>query len=121
MAYRVERSEESDRDLEAIFDFLVESYLSFGDAVDGAFDRAAARLAGIEDAMQSLGEIPHQGTLRPELLPGIRSVARNRTVFYFEVDDEPKRIRILAVFFGGQDHQRRMLKRIAGRDESWRR
>ena len=112
MAYRVERSDASDRDLEAIFDFLHEAALSFGEDPEEAYARAATRIRAIEDAMEALGKAPHQGTLRPELLAGLRSVTKGRAVFYFEVDDEAAAVRVVAVFFGEQDHQRRMLLRV---------
>ena len=68
--------------------------------------------------MEALGRAPHQGTLRPELLPGLRGVTKDRAVFYFATDDEAEVVRVLAVFFGGQDHQRRMLLRVmANREE----
>jgi len=116
MAYKVERSLDTDRDLEAIFDFLVESYIEFGDAREDAFERAVERLESIQSAMTSLGKAPHQGTLRPELLRGLRSVTNERANFYFDVDDESRLVRVLAIFFGGQDHQRAMLKRLLGSD-----
>ena len=55
---------------------------------------------------------PHQGTLRTKMVPGLRSVTKDRAIFYFTVDDEARLVRVLAVFFGGQDHQREMLKRL---------
>lgn len=64
--------------------------------------------------MEALGSAPHQGTLRPDLRPGIRNATRERAVFYFEADDAARIVRVLAVFFGGQDHQRAMLLRLAG-------
>jgi toxin ParE1/3/4 len=39
-------------------------------------------------------------------------VTKQRAVFYFDVDDDQRLVRILAVFFGGQDHQRAMLRRL---------
>jgi plasmid stabilization system protein ParE len=116
MPYRVERSVDTDDDLAAIFDFLLNSYLDFSDARDDALERAAARIEGIEDEMLALGDAPHQGTLRPDLLPGLRSVTRQRAIFYFDVDDDLRRVRVLAIFFGGQDHQRAMLKRLSDPD-----
>jgi plasmid stabilization system protein ParE len=116
MAYRVERALDTDRDLEAIFDFLVRSYIDFGEQRANAFERAAARLGDIEAGMAGIGSAPHQGTLRPDLAPNLRSVTKSRAIFYFSVDDDLCRVRILAVFFGGQDHQRTMLKRLLRRD-----
>ncbi len=116
MAYRVERALDTDRDLEAIFDFLVRSYIDFGEQRGDAFERAGARLADIEAGMAAIGGAPHQGTLRPDLAPKLRSVTKGRAIYYFAVDDDLRRVRFLAVFFGGQDHQRTMLKRLLRRD-----
>jgi plasmid stabilization system protein ParE len=114
MPYKVERSVDTDADLEAIFDFLVQSYVEFGEAKADAIERAAKRLDVIEEAMLALGKIPHQGTKRDDILPGLRSVTKDRAIFYFDVDDKARRVRVLAIFFGGQDHRRAMLKRLLG-------
>lgn len=114
MAWTVERAEECDRDLELIFDFLVESYVSFGDDIATAFDGAESRLRGIEDALSGLALAPYQGTVRPDLLPGLRSVTKDRAIFYFDLDEERQVLRVLAIFFGSQDHQRHMLLRLGG-------
>ena len=112
MKYAVAR--DTDHDLAAIFDFLIESYQAFGEDPEIAVERAADRVRGIEAAMLSLGDAPDQGTLRPELLPGLRTVTKRRAIFYFDVDDDRRVVRVLAVFFGAQDHQRRMLMRLLG-------
>jgi plasmid stabilization system protein ParE len=110
--YRFERGESITRDLEAIYDFLFGSYVSFGEFAEDAAAAASDRVARIEIAMEALAARPHQGTLRPDFLPGLRSVTKDRAVFYFTVDEEARVVRVLAVFFGGQDHQREMLKRL---------
>lgn len=112
MGYEVVRSEAVVRDLELIFDHLFESYTGLGEAPDHAFERAVARLTDIENDLQSLGAPPHQGTLDTALLDKLRHVTKNRAIFYFQVDDETETLRILAVFYGGQDHQRHMLIRL---------
>lgn len=112
MAYRVLRSRATDADLGAIFDYLLRTYRDFGDPLDAALDRAEARIHALERHMDALDAAPHQGTLRPDLRPGLRSVTNERAVFYFEVDDDARSVRILAIFFGGQDHQRAMLSRL---------
>lgn len=112
MAFEILRSRASDRDLELIFDHLFETYQALGEPVGVAFERAAARVRVIEDDMQGLAAAPFQGTLREELRPGLRQVTKNRSIFYFEVDEAAGRVRILAVFFGGQDHLAHMLRRI---------
>jgi toxin ParE1/3/4 len=112
--YTVERASDADRDLDEIFEFLIESYAKFGEDVGTAIDHAAERMQKIHDSMQSLGDVPHQGTLMPQILPGLRSVTKDRAIFYFTVDDGKRTLKVLAIFFGGQDHRRRMLKRLLG-------
>lgn len=116
MAFQIERSRQADRDLRAIFDFLFESGLSFGEAPPEAFARASKRIVAIEKALHHLAKAPYQGTLHPELLPGLRSVTKERAIIYFLLDDARETLRILALFFGGQDHQRAMVKRILTED-----
>lgn len=112
MRYRVERALAVDGDLELIFDHLADAYSDFGDDRAEAFTRAAHRITGIQDEMEALGRQPHQGTGRPELGPTVRSLSKSRAVFYFEIDDDRTVVRVLAVFFGGQDHTRHMLTRM---------
>lgn len=112
MAYKVVRTRAAIQDLGLIFDHLVESYTTFGEPISVAVERASVRLRGIDEDMGSLSKAPYQGTLLPEILDGVRSVTKNNAVFYFLVDDASEEIRVLAVFFGGQDHRRHMLTRM---------
>ncbi|MEM9963454.1 MAG: type II toxin-antitoxin system RelE/ParE family toxin [Pseudomonadota bacterium] len=114
MADEVFRSAECDEDLDIIFEFLMRSYEAVGESVLEAFERAATRLRDIEDDLASLGQVPHQGLLWPEVRPRLRWVTKRRAIFYFEVDDEAKRVNVLAIFFGGQDHRRLALDRVLG-------
>lgn len=112
MGYDVRRSVACREDLELIFDHLIAAHQNLGESVDGAFDRAARRIAAIDDAIDALGAAPHQGTLCPNIMDGLRWVSKDRAVFYFVVDDAAGRIDVLAVFFGGEDHKHRILDRI---------
>jgi plasmid stabilization system protein ParE len=112
MAFKVVRSTEFDWDLDFIHDHLVESYIDLGDTFSDAFDRAEARIDIIEADLEALAQSPHQGTLSPEIAPGLRHVTKNRAIFYFQVDSEQQIILVLAVFFGGQDHVRHIQKRL---------
>lgn len=114
MSYRVARSDDADRDLQTILDHLIESHLGFGETPAEALQHAAIRLGKIHAAMARLGKQPYQGTLDPRLMANLRHVTKDRAIFYFTVDDDAKLVRVLAVFFGGQDHQRAMLKRLVG-------
>ena len=112
MAFKVVRTTQFDDDLDLIHDHLIESYINLGDAFSDAFDRAEARIEAIEMELETLAQSPHQGTLSPEIAPGLRHVTKNRAIFYFKVDDERQVILVLAVFFGGQDHGQHILKRL---------
>jgi len=115
-SYRVRRALATDRDLTLLADFLFESYREFGDDIEEALSRAERRLHAVEDMMASLAHHPHRGAPRPDLLAGLRSLTADRVVLYFDVDDTALEVRILGVFFGGQDHHRRMLVRLGGPD-----
>lgn len=112
MAFKVERSAACSRELDLILEHLVEAYREFGDTLPDAFDRAARRIRAIEAEMLSLGNEPYQGILRPAMAPGLRQITKNKAIFYFDIDEQRSAVRVLAVFFGGQDHQRHMLKRL---------
>ena len=112
MRYTLLRAEAVARDLELIFEFLYEAALQFGEDSPAAFDRAAVRIRAIEEAMEALSEVPHQGTRRDDLLPGLRQVTKGRAVFYFDVDNSARSLTVLAIFYGGQDHHRHMLVRL---------
>ena len=114
MAWRVELAAEADLDLDLIFDHLLESYQSFGESLEEAFARAEARVREVRRAADRLGTAPHRGERHDALLPGLRHVTMDRAVYWFEVDEATERVRVLAVFWGGQDHARRMLARLLG-------
>jgi len=112
LAYKILRSPEIRRDLALVFDFLLQSYITLGDPVFDAFERAVHRIDVIKSDMNDLALAPHQGTLHNDIRPGLRHVTKNRAIFYFHVDDTIRTVRVIAVFFGGQDHQRHMLARL---------
>lgn len=110
--WRVEYAADSLRDFELIFDHLHGAYQDFGEDERTAFERAAERVHAIQAAGQEIAKAPYQGTLRPDILPGLRFVRRDGAVFWFNLDEAREVVQILAVFFGGQDHIRHMLRRL---------
>ncbi|MGJ8605759.1 MAG: type II toxin-antitoxin system RelE/ParE family toxin [Marivita sp.] len=113
MGCRVQRSLACQTDLETIFDHLIAAYTDLGSDIADAFDQAEKRLFEIETIIDALAQTPHQGTLWPEVMAGLRWTTKNRAILYFTVDETTQTIFVLAVFFGGQDHKTHILDRIA--------
>jgi toxin ParE1/3/4 len=114
---RVEFAEGALHDLDLIFDHLTEAYVAFGEAPDAAIEHAARRVRAIIDAADRLAVAPFRGAIHDDLAPGIRYVTLDRAIYYFQVDERAEgTVRVLAVFFGGQAHERRMRLRILRRD-----
>jgi plasmid stabilization system protein ParE len=111
-AYSVEFAAEVERDFELIFDFLEESYRGFGESAEDAIVHAAARVEAIRATAARLGIAPHRGTRHPEMMPNLRHVTIDQAIYWFLVDEDALIVRVLAIFFGGQDHIRRMLARL---------
>jgi toxin ParE1/3/4 len=120
MAFKIEFSADCARDFEAIFDHLFASYVGFGESAEQALEHAALRIAAIRHAAAKLAASPMRGTLRDDVLPGVRHITIDRAIYWFDVDPAAKRIRILAIFFGGQDLVRRMLVRLLRDDTAVR-
>ena len=114
MPFAIEFSTQSERDFELIFDHLFESYLGFGESVEEAFDHAARRILEIRRAADRPSTFPIRGTVRDDILPGVRYLGMDRAIYWFEVDEAAGKVRILAVIFGAQDHVRHMLVRLLG-------
>jgi plasmid stabilization system protein ParE len=45
-------------------------------------------------------------------MPNLRHVTIDQAIYWFLVDEDALIVRVLAIFFGGQDHIRRMLARL---------
>lgn len=117
MPFAIEFSAESERDFELIFEHLRTSYIGIGETPADAFEHAARRVLGLRNAADRLAEFPMRGTAHDDILRGLRHLTIDRAIFWFDVDHTAKRVRILAVFFGGQDHVRHMLLRLLRHDE----
>ena len=112
MKFTIEFSANSERDFELIFDHLFGSYRAFGESTPEALEHAAQRIIGIRAAAERLTTFPIRGTRRDDILPGIRHLAIDRAIYWFDIDEPARKIRILAIFFGAQDHVRHMLLRL---------
>ena len=102
------------KDLTLIEEHLAASYASFGESAAEAQAHAAQRIDAIVDAAERIATAPLRGSAHDRILPGLRQLTINRAVYWFTLDEARREIRILAVFFGSQDHQRKMLVRLLG-------
>ena len=118
MRFAIEFSADAEGDFDLIFDHLFESYVAFGEGPEEALEHAARRVMAIRKAADRLARFPLRGTARNDILPGIRFLAIARAIYWFDVDQAARKVRILAVFFGGQDHIRHMLVRLLGKSET---
>lgn len=115
MNWRIEFAADAERDFALILDHLIDSYASFGDSPAEATRRATQRLEDILDDSLRIATAPFRGQRHDDLLPGLRQLALGKATFWFTVDEAGGLIRVLSVFFGGQDQERRMLVRLLER------
>lgn len=101
MAFEVVRARGCDRDLAALYDSLVAGYRALGDTLAEAHARAALRLRSIEATLAGLGRTAFLGRERPDLLPGLRLLTADRTLFAFTLDVAAGRLRVLAILPAG--------------------
>ena len=99
-------------DLTLIEDHLIRAFRDFGESPTEALRHAEARIEGIVETAERLTTAPFRGQLHDDLLPGLRHLVLDSAVYWFIPDPEARQIRVLAVFFGAQDHQRHMLVRL---------
>jgi plasmid stabilization system protein ParE len=68
--------------------------------------RGAKAEHSIRRYVKGLGDTPHRGTSRNDLLAGSRIVRfKTRTAIAFEVDDALGVVTILRIFYSGQDYE----------------
>jgi len=103
---------EAAHDLALIENHLIQAYRAFGESPSEAAQRAEVRIDAIIATAERLGAAPCRGEARDDLLPGLRHLALDSAVYWFIPDPDARHIRVLAVFFGAQDHQRHMLVRL---------
>ena len=111
-AFRLEFAAAAERDFGLIFDRLLRSYPDIGESPESALDRAELRIAEIRAAAERILVAPHRGERDDDILPGLRHLAIGQAIYRFDVDEPRETVRVLAVFFGGQDHIRRMMTRL---------
>ncbi|MBS0641367.1 MAG: type II toxin-antitoxin system RelE/ParE family toxin [Proteobacteria bacterium] len=111
--YVVRRAASVIRDIAAIRRHLVRTYQEFGDAQPIATERAGERIRDAFSYMQGFATYPYRGTVHPELQGDIRHVTDKGFIYYFEIDELVDEVKILAVFFRGEDHLRKIAERLS--------
>ncbi len=99
-------------DFRLIEDHLTQAYRGFGESAAEAAQHSEARIEAIIIAAERLATAPFRGEAHDDLLPGLRHLALDSAVYWFIPQPKARQVRVLAVFFGGQDHQRHMLVRL---------
>lgn len=112
MSWRIEFSEAAERDVELLFQHFADSYVEFGDSRREASERAVERIGRILDTAERIVTAPHRGENHDDLLPGLRHLTLDRAIYWYRIDDVQRTVSVLAIFFGGEDHQRKMLVRL---------
>jgi toxin ParE1/3/4 len=95
-----------------ISEYLAQAYCSFGESQAEANRHAQARIEAIIAAAERLATAYWRGESHDDLMPDHRHLALDPAVYWFRPRIQHRDIQALAVFFGGQDHQRRMLVRL---------
>ena len=92
-------------DFERIAEHLFRNYVFFGETPASAVNHVEQRISELRDFTNSLQDTPHQGTCRNDLRKGLRMLPDQRNAaFAFEVDDQNQTVKILRIFFGGEDY-----------------
>ncbi len=113
--FKVVFSADAELDFELIFDFLFESYLSFDEDIETALEQAEKKTQSIRRAADKLAKHPFRGTLHDDMLQGLRHITIGRAIYWFDILEDEKLVRILAIFYGSQDHHTKMLPRLLSR------
>jgi len=101
--YRIRYHPLVERDLDSIAYWIM----------DHAGDEIARRkLTEIEQTITNLAHVPHRGSVRDDIAPGLRAIpAARRAVIAFTVDDAAAEVVIQAVTYGGADWMGRIHSR----------
>lgn len=95
MSHTIVVSPEARKQLDDLYDYIAEAASSV----------TALRFTdAILDLLEELRDFPNRGTMRDDLLPGLRTVGfRRRVTIAFVV--EPTQVLVVGIFYGGQDFE----------------
>ncbi len=95
MKYRIRFHPLVERDLEAVTEWIIDC---------AGVDVAARKLSEIEEAIESLADMPHRASRRDGVVPGLRVIPAGRKgVVAFTVDDVARVVLIQTGTYGGVD------------------
>ena len=95
MTWRIRFHPLVERDLDTIARWIIDH--------PGA-EVAQRKLAEIEQTITDLAHLPHRGSVRDDMAPGLRAIPAGRKgVVVFTVDDTTKEAFIHAAMYGGTD------------------
>ncbi|PZX36927.1 plasmid stabilization system protein ParE [Roseinatronobacter thiooxidans] len=112
--WKIEVSEAAERDLGLLFLHLANSYVEFASNRREAAAQARKHVQKVFAARERIASASMRGERHDAWMPGLRHLILDKGVYCYLVDEGAHGIRILAIFFGGQDHQRCMLLRLLG-------
>ncbi len=102
--YRLDYHPEAEQDLVNIYN-LIKDY--------AGRTSAQGKLAEIEAVTYRLADFPKIGTIRDDLVPGLRAIpAGEKAVVCFSVDDETRTVFIICVSYAGSDWISRVKERL---------
>ena len=95
MNYRIRFHPLVERDLDTITHWIIDH---------AGVEVARRKLTEIEQTITDLAHVPHKGSVRDDIAPGLRAIpAARRAVIAFTVDDATAEVLIQAVTYGGAD------------------
>jgi plasmid stabilization system protein ParE len=112
MGWTIDLTAQAQSDLRAILRHLTDSYVAFGEPRRAARRKAEVRTYGLVASLERLATAPLRGTRLDDLLPGLRHVRLDDLVVWFTPNEDAEAIRVLALFFSGQNHLARMQQRL---------
>ena len=109
MSYRIRFHRLVKRDLDTISHWIIDNV---------GVEVAYRKLTEIEQTITQLADLPHRGSTRDDIVPGLRVVpAARRAAIAFTVDDTTAEVIIQAVTYGGADWAVRSRSRTGQREE----
>ena len=95
MKYRIRFHPLAQRDLDTISHWIVDH---------AGVEVSHRKLTEIQQTITDLAHLPHRGSIRDDIVPGLRAIpAARRAVIAFTVDEAAAEVLIQAVTYGGAD------------------